>query len=873
CHESLVFAEAKSECSSCHNDIHQNSVGINCEDCHQTNTWIVSDINSLHERSRFPLLGNHLTADCQDCHISSQELKFQTVGIECVDCHRKDYLATNDPNHAQAGFSTDCVECHILTETEWSFVSTSHEFFPLTGGHNISDCFSCHSQDTYSGLSQDCFSCHEQDYNTTTDLNHIALGFPTDCIQCHTTNPGWSPAQFLSHNDFYELLGAHAAIAQDCNSCHSQGFQGTPNTCFGCHESDYNATNDPSHLSSNFSQDCEECHSQNAWEPSTFDHDNQNFPIYSGEHTGEWDKCSDCHTNPTNFQVFTCTDCHEHNQNEMNSEHSGINGYSYQSTACYSCHPTGSEESSFNHSNTGFPLEGAHVANTCEDCHASGFSNTSSDCISCHTTNFNSTTDPNHLALSFPQTCDECHTTQPGWSPASYTNHDNVYPLVGAHAVIANNCNDCHTDYNNTPNTCFGCHETDYNSTGDPAHLSAGFSQNCEDCHNPNAWEPSTFDHDNQFFPIYLGKHSGEWDNCSDCHNVPSSYQVFTCIDCHEHNQTDMNSEHAGINGYSYESNSCYACHPTGEKEGTFDHASTGFPIDGAHVENSCNDCHATGYTNTSSDCVSCHSSEYTSTTNPNHQTLSFSQTCDECHTTQQGWSPAIMSNHSDFYSLTGAHNTIASDCNSCHEGNYTSNKSECNDCHSADYQATSNPNHQTAGLTTDCESCHTTNPGWTPASYTDHNDVFPIIGAHTAIANNCNDCHNNNYSSTPNTCFGCHSSDYNSVSDPQHNPGFSTDCESCHSQNAWEPSTFDHDLQLFPIYSGEHNGEWNNCSDCHNVAADYNQFTCIDCHEHNNKSEMDSEHNGVNNYSYTPTSCYDCHPDGTEDGAGGDDD
>ena len=45
----------------------------------------------------------------------------------------------------------------------------------------------------------------------------------------------------------------------------------------------------------------------------------------------------------TNYNAFSCTHCHEHNQSRMNSEHQGENGYSWQSSACYNCHPDGQE--------------------------------------------------------------------------------------------------------------------------------------------------------------------------------------------------------------------------------------------------------------------------------------------------------------------------------------------------------------------------------------------------------------------------------------------------------------------------------------------------------------------------------------------------
>ena len=54
------------------------------------------------------------------------------------------------------------------------------------------------------------------------------------------------------------------------------------------------------------------------------------------------------------------------------------------------------------------------------------------------------------------------------------------------------------------------------------------------------AWKPATFDHDGKYFPVYSGSHNGKWNACSDCHTNNSNYAVFSCIACHEHNQTDM---------------------------------------------------------------------------------------------------------------------------------------------------------------------------------------------------------------------------------------------------------------------------------------------------------------------------------------------
>jgi len=76
CHKSVAFSNIKAECISCHHDIHQNSVGSNCIRCHTTNSWVVNNINEIHERGRFPLTGVHLNVDCSSCHNSYTKYYF-----------------------------------------------------------------------------------------------------------------------------------------------------------------------------------------------------------------------------------------------------------------------------------------------------------------------------------------------------------------------------------------------------------------------------------------------------------------------------------------------------------------------------------------------------------------------------------------------------------------------------------------------------------------------------------------------------------------------------------------------------------------------------------------------------------------------------
>jgi hypothetical protein len=177
----------------------------------------------------------------------------------------------------------------------------------------------------------------------------------------------------------------------------------------------------------------------------------------------------------------------------------------------------------------------------------------------------------------------------------------------------------------------------------------------------------------------------------------------------------------------------------------------------------------------------------------------------------------------------------------------------DCYSCHKADYLATTSPNHSASGMATSCQTCHTTTPGWKPATF--NHSVFPLTLGHATPA--CTDCHKNgNYTTTPTDCYSCHQQDYLGTTNPNHtSSGFPTTCQTCHTTTpGWKPASYtQHDSQYFPIYSGRHKGQWNACLDCHTNVSNYALFNCITCHS--------NVHSGKN---YTNAQCYSCHPRGT---------
>ena len=549
CHSTLIFTGAKRECNECHQDVHEATTGLDCSRCHTPASWLVNNIAEIHQTSRFPLLGAHRTADCSECHKSQTLVRFDVPGVECVDCHRDDYMATTNPNHVQSGMSEDCSICHPLNAFQWSGGGFNHNFFPLAQGHSAAKCTDCHTSGTFTSLNPDCYSCHQNDFAATTSPNHATSNFPTTCSNCHTLTPGWKPAAF-DHSSFPLTLG-HSS--PNCIDCHTSGnYTPLSTDCYSCHQKDFTSSANPNHVNSQFSTDCLSCHTVNpGWKPTTFNH--SGFPLTLGHSVPT---CIDCHKGGN--YTTTPIDCYACHQQDFTSSTNPNHTASGFSTTCTQCHTTnpGWKPTTFNHS--GFPLTLGHSTPACIDCHKGGnYTTTPTDCYACHQLDFTTTTNPNHTSSGFSTVCTQCHSTNPGWKPTTY-NHS-VFPLTLGHA--GRSCTDCHIggNYTTTPTDCYGCHKTDYDNSVNPNHRTLAFATTCTQCHTTNpGWAPASYtQHDSQFFPIYSGRHQGRWDTCGECHTNSSNYSQFNCINCHQ-------NEHSGKN---YTNAQCYECHPRGNSD------------------------------------------------------------------------------------------------------------------------------------------------------------------------------------------------------------------------------------------------------------------------------------------------------------------
>jgi hypothetical protein len=321
----------------------------------------------------------------------------------------------------------------------------------------------------------------------------------------------------------------------------------------------------------------------------------------------------------------------------------------------------------------------------------------------------------------------------------------------------------------------------------------------------------------------------------------------------------------ASPHGALPENLTCTSCHTTDDwaplrSDLAFDHAATGFSLDGRHAAATCVRCHAGLVFDVdgdraaavgAGDCASCHLDV--------HQG-SITRSCASCHSTASFADVDVGVAHPADFPLAGAHLQVS--CESCHQndlgGAFRALDTECSSCHMGDYFKAPVVDHQALGFSTFCTDCHsTTSFRDIPFDHFVMSGGFGLEGRHAAI--DCTTCHNGPGGDVPTVarpddCVACHVDDY----DREHGgTGFPTDCVACHDPFGWEGASFEHS---FPIFSGAHAGEWNDCADCHQTPSDYTSFSCLGCHR---QAETDDEHQGERGYAYDSPTCLSCHPDG----------
>jgi hypothetical protein len=688
CHQNakMTLTEGKGRtCGNCHKNPHGRTFrSWACTDCHAV-TQPFRESSFDHDRTKFPLRGDHAKASCSRCHKSKDDKPSTT----CSSCH-------GDP-HRERFLNVGCERCHEKGGTvSLKFDHASLAKFALTGAHKNLTCRSCHRG---SGPKQfekfpsaDCKSCHAHTKAHNGQFND------KNCLDCHSE--GGSKQLVFDHqkDTRFALTGLHQEL--DCKKCHARGqYRTNKLACSDCHQDSHRGQ---------LGADCARCHATNThFKGMSFDHDKvAQFPL-TGEH--EKVECNKCHPDRRyDLPSSTCNSCHA--DDEPHAKKLG--------TECERCHQPVKGAPLFDHETmTKFARTGSHQKAACTYCHREkpkappelGWTKTLAPekldrtfptmgmkCAECHRDRHEG---------RFGLECQSCHDTL-AFNRASRAIHDTgAFRLMGVHDTLA--CARCHqTDrlLSGTGELCQSCHRED------DAHNNA-LGPYCGECHSQQEWMPPRFNHAKVGF-VLRGAHKSA--RCDDCHGAGTyAGTPAACDFCHT---VDASKVADPIHNVSL--SECSRCH-TEVAFAPARRSHPAFPLDGAHAAARCSSCHPGGmYEGTGSDCLACHQQDYMASTRPSHAAAGFSTECAQCHVTSTFQGARYQ--HQTFVAR-GAHRT--STCDRCHTGGiYTAAFGgavaafECVSCHGPGAPVDKwPPDHVERGYPYTCELCHN-ELGWKPA-------------------------------------------------------------------------------------------------------------------------------------------------------------
>lgn len=408
--------------------------------------------------------------------------------------------------------------------------------------------------------------------------------------------------------------------------------------------------------------------------------------------------------------------------------------------------------------------------------------------------------------------------------------HGRMIGGVDSHSQITD-CNTCHSapwDRATMADRCLACHTNIAAEMLNVAQLHGSIVQKapniaCRDCHHEHRGKfasltelgENTFPHETLGF--FLTRHvqmpSGAAIGCADCHgdNV-TTFAADSCQTCH----SSLNIAFAQAHLLSFGSD-CLACHDGADRFSNFNHNAYPFKLKDGHAGDiPCTRCHLDARSiadlqATPQNCYFCHQAD-------DPHSGQYGTQCETCHN-PSSWENATFDHNLAAFKLEGEHAEAA--CDQCHINNvYKGTPQDCYSCHQQD-------DAHNGQYGTQCEACH--NPSsWENATFDHSRTNFPLNGGHANVA--CERCHaSGSYKGLSTACAGCHQDP------PFHVGAFGTDCQSCHSINAWSPAQFNishPEPRTDEGGSGIYHGG-TSCRTCH--PASVNQSTCVACHEGNN--------------------------------------
>jgi predicted CXXCH cytochrome family protein len=490
-------------------------------------------------------------SNCTQCHVLGNKVSSD----KCLTCHTeiKERITLQKGYHSSTDVKgKDCFSCHSehngknFQLIRFDSAKFDHNLtgYTLSVPHAKKDCKDCHSTKyiadqkikgkkyTYLGVIQECLTCHA-DYHQKT-LSAV-------CLICHNPD-AFKPATKFNHNDLkFQLDGKHVNVA--CINCHKvdtidgkkfQQFRlGQSVTCSSCHK-------DPHQ--NKFGPNCGQCHTVESFQivkgGKDFDHNKTSFRLEE-KHINV--NCKACHktkfTDPVRHA--RCTDCHsDYHKNQF-----AKNGVSPDCSQCHSV--KGFTLFSYTidqHEKGTFPLQGAHLATPCFDCHQKqkdwSFKGIGINCKDCHK---NIHKEVIEAKLYPEENCRICH-NEDQWADISFDHTKTAFDLTGAHKKV--DCRTCHfkvdiqgtvqQKFSGLSKDCTGCHTDEHYKQFEVNGIT-----NCMVCHDTENWKASKFNHNNTAFRLD-GKHINV--PCGKCHKpqqegsyfyVRYKIEDYKCESCH----------------------------------------------------------------------------------------------------------------------------------------------------------------------------------------------------------------------------------------------------------------------------------------------------------------------------------------------------
>ena len=357
--------------------------------------------------------------------------------------------------------------------------------------------------------------------------------------------------------------------------------------------------------------------------------------------------------------------------------------------------------------------------------------------------------------------------------------------------------------------------------------------------------------------------------NCTKCHDVGNKVTRQKCLACHQIIKTNIAARKGYHASAEVKGKECVVCH--NEHHGrnfqiirfdkkNFVHSKTGFELKGVHAHQDCSACHKTKfikdarlktkpstYMGLNKSCLNCHE---------DYHHGSMSSKCDNCHSFETFKNATGFNHNTTRFPLLGSHKNVL--CEKCHKTEIVNGKpkqifrglafNNCTACHKDVHENKFGQN---------CKKCHTEESfhAIKGMSTFDHDKTdFKLIGKHRLLA--CKSCHKRSLTAPikHDHCNDCHT-DYHNRDFAK--KGVSPDCNQCHTNNGFTPSTYTiqkHSLTKFPL-EGAHLAT--SCMACHKKDGKWsfkNMGTkCIDCHKNVHKGFMQDKYI-VNN------DCQTCH-------------